>query len=167
MATVIPAGLTWCSWPARTGRAAGGSTRIASRGPGRYRVVAGEPALLSDLRARYQAEAGSSSDADAFARYVRRAAVVTLERAERRLIGDRYKVPRLVAEQITDRPAFRAELSALAVRLGLTEQEVDASAAAGARHPSWSRSRSRGGDRPVVRRHAPALHRRDLDRRGR
>ena len=104
--------------------------RIASRGPGRYRVVAGEPALLSDLRARYQAEAGSSSDADAFARYVRRAAVVTLERAERRLIGDRYKVPRLVAEQITDRPAFRAELSALAVRLGLTEQEVDARVAA-------------------------------------
>lgn len=104
--------------------------RIASRGPGRYRIVAGEPALLSDLRARYQAEAGSSSDADAFARYVRRAAVVTLERAERRLIGDRYKVPRLVAEQITDRPAFRAELSALAVRLGLTEQEVDAGAAA-------------------------------------
>ncbi len=104
--------------------------RIASRGPDRYRIVAGEPALLSELRARYQAEAGSTSDADAFARYVRRAAVVTLERAERRLVGDRYKVPRLVAEQITDRPAFRAELSALAVRLGLTEQEVDARVAA-------------------------------------
>jgi glycerol-3-phosphate O-acyltransferase len=107
---------------------------IARAEPDRYRIVAGEPALLSELRARHQAETGASDpedpDPDAFARYVRRAAVVALERAERRLIGDRYKVPRLVAEQITDRAAFRAELSALALRLELPEHEVRAQAAA-------------------------------------
>jgi glycerol-3-phosphate O-acyltransferase len=104
--------------------------RIASREPDRCRIVAGEPALLSELRTRHQAEAGSSADPETFARYVRRAAVVTLERAERRLIGDRYKVPRLVAEQITDGAAFRAELSALALRLGIPEPEVRLRAAA-------------------------------------
>jgi glycerol-3-phosphate O-acyltransferase len=114
--------------PRRPGRRR--QQHIASREPDRCRVVAGEPALLSDLYARQQAETGPSADPDAFARYVRRAAVVTLERAERRLIGDRYKVPRLVAEQITDRAAFRAELSALALRLELPEQEVRAQAAA-------------------------------------
>ena len=103
---------------------------IASREPDRCQIVAGEPALLSALRARQQAETGASVDPEAFARYVRRAAVVALERAERRLIGDRYKVPRLVAEQITDGAAFRAELSALALRLGVPEPEVRARAAA-------------------------------------
>ncbi len=103
---------------------------IASREPDRYRIVAGEPALLSELRARHQVETGLSADPEAFARYVRRAAVVTLERAERRLTGDRYKVPRLVAEQITDGAAFRAELSALALRLGTSEPEVRVRAAA-------------------------------------
>ena len=103
---------------------------IASQEPGRCRIVAGEPALLSELRARHQAEAGSAAGPESFARYVRRAAVVALERAERRLTGDRYKVPRLVAEQIIDGAAFRAELSALAVRLGLPEPEVRARAEA-------------------------------------
>ena len=103
---------------------------IARREPDRCQIVAGEPALLSELRTRQQAETGTSSgpaaDPEALARYVRRAAVVTLERAERRLTGDRYKVPRLVAEQITDGAAFRAEVSALARRLGLGEPEVRA-----------------------------------------
>ncbi len=101
---------------------------IASREPDRFRIVVGESALLSALRTRQQAETGASADPEAFARYVRRAAVVALERAERRLIGDRYKVPRLVAEQIADGAAFRAELSALALRLGLPESEVRAQA---------------------------------------
>jgi glycerol-3-phosphate O-acyltransferase len=103
---------------------------IARREPDRCRIVAGEPALLSELRARHQAETGLSADPEAFARYVRRAAVVALERAERRLTGDRYKVPRLVAEQITDGAAFQAELSALARRLGTAEAEVRVQAAA-------------------------------------
>ncbi len=103
---------------------------IARREPDRCQIVAGEPALLSELRTRYQAETGKSQDPEAFARYVRRAAVVTLERAERRLIGDRYKVPRLVAEQITDGAAFRAQLSALALRLGIPELEARARAEA-------------------------------------
>jgi glycerol-3-phosphate O-acyltransferase len=74
--------------PRRPGRRR--QRHIASVDPDRYRVVAGEAALLTDLRKRYQAEVGSVTGPEAFARYVRRAAVVTLERAERSLIGDRY-----------------------------------------------------------------------------
>jgi glycerol-3-phosphate O-acyltransferase len=103
---------------------------IASREPDRFQIVVGESALLSALRTRQQAETGASADPEALARYVRRAAVVALERAERRVIGDRYKVPRLVAEQIADGAAFRAELCALALRLGLPEPEVRAQASA-------------------------------------
>ena len=38
---------------------------------------------------------------------------MTLERAERRLRGARYKVPRFVREEILRRPAFRASLARL------------------------------------------------------
>ncbi len=41
---------------------------IASREPGRCQIVAGEPALLSALRARQQAETGAPADPEAFAR---------------------------------------------------------------------------------------------------
>jgi glycerol-3-phosphate O-acyltransferase len=122
------AGQIWRSWPTRDGRRR--QRRIASVDPDRYRVVAGEAAFLTDLRTGYEAEVGSVTGPEAFARYVRRAAVVTLERAERSLIGDRYKVPRLVAEQIMDRAAFREELSALALRLNIPELEVRIRAAA-------------------------------------
>lgn len=98
--------------------------RIADREPDRYRVIAGEPATLADLRRRYEEETQREPEPVAFARYVRRAAVVTLARSERQVIGERYKVPRLVAEQILDRAAYREELADLAKELDLTEEEI-------------------------------------------
>lgn len=97
---------------------------IVDREPDRYRVIAGEPATLSDLRKRYETETQGPSDPVAFARYVRRAAVVTLARSERQIIGERYKAPRLVAEQILDRAAYCEELAELAMELELTEDEI-------------------------------------------
>jgi glycerol-3-phosphate O-acyltransferase len=101
---------------------------LAEHSPERYRVVAGEPATLADLRARHARETGSTAggtqDAEAFARFVRRAAVLTLERARRRLIGDRYKVPRLVAEQISDSAPFQRRLAELATELNLPLDQV-------------------------------------------
>ena len=64
--------------------------RLAARSPERQRVLTGAPALLSDLRRRHRGTSGSRADDPAdFARFVRRAAIVTLERAERSFIGDR------------------------------------------------------------------------------
>ena len=55
------------------------------------------------------------------AEFVARQAALALERAERKLRGARYKVPRLVEEEILDRPAFRGELSRLARQAGGSE----------------------------------------------
>lgn len=88
--------------------------RIADREPDRVRVVVGEPATVEDLRRRCVEETGGAEALDAF---VRRQAVVACDRAERQIIGDRYKVPRLVAEQILASVRFREELEQLARRL--------------------------------------------------
>jgi glycerol-3-phosphate O-acyltransferase len=89
--------------------------RIAEREPDRVQVTAGEPATTSDLRGRCRAETGSEDD---LAGFVRRQAAVACDRAERQVVGDRYKVPRLVTDQILASARFRGQLEELATRLG-------------------------------------------------
>ena len=89
-------------WPSR-------QKRIARREPDRCPVVVGRPATAGDLRARWKHEAGASGGPAGFAAFVARQATLACDRAERRLIGDRYKVPRLVAEQITASARFREQ----------------------------------------------------------
>lgn len=99
---------------------------LVGRGADRYRIVVARPASLNELRDQFAAEHGSdAAEAANLARYITRRAVVALERAERAVIGDRYKVPRLVAEQIMDSSAFRRRLDSLASDLGLSRSEVD------------------------------------------
>ena len=91
--------------------------RIARREPDRARVVLAEPATVAALRERW---GGTGS----FAAFVTRQARLALERAERPLLGYRYKVPKHVVEAISDKPEFRREVAALASRLELPEPEV-------------------------------------------
>ncbi len=91
--------------------------RIARREPDRARVVLAEPATVAALRERW---GGTGS----FAAFVTRQARLALERAERPLLGYRYKVPKHVVEAIEDKREFRREVAALAARLELTEPEV-------------------------------------------
>ncbi|WP_280336386.1 glycerol-3-phosphate 1-O-acyltransferase [Nocardia wallacei] len=95
--------------------------RLVAKTPDRHLVLTGQPARLSELRANNAAVAGS---AEPFARAVVRAGIVALERAERGVIGDRYKVPRLVAEEILDTPEFLRRLDAIALHTGSTSREV-------------------------------------------
>ena len=88
--------------------------RIAEREPDRVHVIPGEPARLSELRARFAAEVGPAEPDEAFGAFVARQALLACERADRALIGDRYKVPRLVAEQITASARFRERVAAIA-----------------------------------------------------
>ncbi len=97
--------------------------RIARREPDRARVTAGEGARASELRTRFRRLSGAQSD-DAFTAFVQREATVTVERSERALVGDRYKVPRLVAEQITASARFGTEVAKLADRLGRPAEDV-------------------------------------------
>ncbi|WP_280501513.1 glycerol-3-phosphate 1-O-acyltransferase [Nocardia farcinica] len=100
--------------------------RLARKAPDRHVVLTGAPALLSDLRANNPEAAAlhAAGSGEPFARAVVRAAVVALERAERTVIGDRYKVPRLVAEEILDSPEFLRRLELIADQSGADSQEV-------------------------------------------
>jgi glycerol-3-phosphate O-acyltransferase len=103
--------------------------RIVRREPDRYRVVVAEPARVSELRTRFGEQAGAAGGPEAFTDFVRRQATLALERAERAVIGDRYKVPRLVAEQILGSARFRDELLVHAHRTGAELAEVTEQAA--------------------------------------
>ncbi len=92
--------------------------------PDRAVVVAGEPARESELRDRYRTRALDAGEVGGFASFVVRQAHLSLERAERRLRGARYKVPRFVREEILARPSFRGALVRLARELGVPESKL-------------------------------------------
>jgi glycerol-3-phosphate O-acyltransferase len=82
-----------------------------------------EPATVAELSRRWDG-AGSLAD------FVAAQAQLALDRAERRVVGDRVKVPRQVVEAIEASPEFRREVRALAERLERPEEEVLAEAVA-------------------------------------
>jgi glycerol-3-phosphate O-acyltransferase len=103
---------------------------IARRELDRCRIVAGEPAPASELRQRWRhAMGGAVGETTGFAEFVARQAALALERAERRLRGARYKVPRFVHEDILARPAFRGGVAQLARQTGRREARVAREAA--------------------------------------
>ncbi|MHB8693692.1 MAG: glycerol-3-phosphate 1-O-acyltransferase [Solirubrobacteraceae bacterium] len=89
-------------------------SRIAANEPDRVHVVPGEPARISEMRNRFVDEVGQDDSSEAFHSFVARQAWLACERADRALIGDRYKVPRLVAEQITASARFREQVAQIA-----------------------------------------------------
>jgi glycerol-3-phosphate O-acyltransferase len=98
---------------------------VKRRHPERCRIVAGEPAPLSQLRERWQRAVGTdAAQTTGLADFVALQATLALERAERRLRGTRYKVPRFVRENIEARPSFRGGVARLAHELGKPEQRV-------------------------------------------
>jgi len=102
----------------------------ARRHPTRARVVAGEPARLSELRQAWRERGGQDeTETTGLAEFVAHRAALALERTERRLRGARYKVPRLVREDILMRPSFRGGIARLARELGQPEQKVAEEAA--------------------------------------
>jgi glycerol-3-phosphate O-acyltransferase len=98
---------------------------ILRRAPDRCAIVAGEPAPASELRARWRDACGTDvAQTTGFAEFVARQAALALERAERRLRGARYKVPRLVHEDVLGRPSFRGGIAQLARETGRSEARV-------------------------------------------
>lgn len=92
--------------------------------PDRVRVITGEAASVAEVRARWVAERVTGSDSPvAFAEYVSLQAMLTLEVAERRVRGNRYKVPRFVAEDLLSSASYQTRLGELARKTG--EDEVD------------------------------------------
>src|SRR5262245_22977455 len=98
---------------------------IQRRQPDRCRVVVGEPASEAELRERWRRAGGAdASQTTGLAEFIARQAVLALERAERTLRGARYKVPRLLHEDVLGRPSFRGGIQRLAGSLGRTPASV-------------------------------------------
>ncbi len=98
---------------------------IARFSPDRVRVIAGEPAPVSDLRERWRAACGRDvAETMGLAAFVARQAALALDRAERKVRGDRYKVPRFLHEEILARPSFEGGLDRLAREEGIDPSRV-------------------------------------------
>ncbi len=83
--------------------------------PDRTRVVVGEPAPVEALRDRWQTAIGNHlAETVGLDRFVERQAALALDRAERRLRGGRYKIPRFLKEEILAHPAFQGGLARIA-----------------------------------------------------
>ncbi len=137
--TLVPVRVSWSTMPATSRRPVEMLAHLTPRlpfgplqagllkqSPGRADVVHGEPATVAELRARWDAETGGLTP---FTAYVARAAALACDRAERKLVGDRYKVPREVVEQISASTAFREQVEVLAATLGRSAAEVATDAA--------------------------------------
>lgn len=92
---------------------------------GRSAVLTAAPAPVSELRFRWKQSVGDhDAEISGFATFVARQATLALERAERGVIGNRYKVPHHVRAEITARVPWRSGISALADRLGRDRSDV-------------------------------------------
>ncbi len=88
--------------------------------PGRLKLIAARGALSSDLTADYE----SSGEIDGIAAFVTRRVWRTLDQAERKLVGNRYKISRFVPEAILSRKDFVEQVDGYA-----REAEVDSDVA--------------------------------------
>jgi glycerol-3-phosphate O-acyltransferase len=82
---------------------------ILRNDPHRARVVAGEPAKVSELRQQWRDTTVGENERD-FAQFVTRRAILAMERAEYRILGPQYKSPRLLKPEILASTRFRAGL---------------------------------------------------------
>jgi glycerol-3-phosphate O-acyltransferase len=94
--------------------------QILKKDPDRCRVLAAEPARLSELKERF----AKAPTEDGFGAFVGRQAQLALARAERALVGLQYKVPRLVVEEIETSAKFRERIAELAKYLDRPQEEV-------------------------------------------
>lgn len=87
--------------------------------PDRIRIVVGNSATLGELRERWvQARTDRPDHPHGFAEYVALQGRLALEVAERRVRGNRYKVPRMLAEDLLGSARFQLGLARLAERTG-------------------------------------------------
>lgn len=83
--------------------------RILRKDPSRARVVAGEPAKVSELRQQWSDTTVAENPRD-FAHFVIRRAILAIERVELRLLGPEYKSPRLIKPEMLASTRFREGL---------------------------------------------------------
>ncbi|MPZ51991.1 MAG: hypothetical protein GEU79_04530 [Acidimicrobiia bacterium] len=86
--------------------------------PDRIAVVVGEGAHSSELAGAYAA----TDEVVTFREFATRRAWLSLERAERKLRGNRYKIPKFLHEELTTRPEFGDGAIQFGTERGLSEK---------------------------------------------
>ncbi|MGK2880808.1 MAG: glycerol-3-phosphate 1-O-acyltransferase [Mycobacterium sp.] len=86
--------------------------RILRKDPTRARVVAGEPAKVSELRQQWL-EQTTGENLREFGRFVLRRAALAVERIELRLLGPEYKSPRLITDELMASARFMKGLDTI------------------------------------------------------
>jgi glycerol-3-phosphate O-acyltransferase len=97
--------------------------RILRTHPDRVRILQGASARVSQLSSRFRTVTGGGDEQE-FGAFVRRQGVLALERAERAIVGERYKAAKMVPEEVLSSARLRQRLEALAQELGRRPQEV-------------------------------------------
>lgn len=114
---------------------------IYRREPDRCHLVAADGSDTPDLVSRYSSARSDETLAESVtspaqddsrqqAEFILRQAILSLERAERRQRGARYKVPRLVADLVLERADFVSELRAIAAQESISLEDARKEAAA-------------------------------------
>ncbi len=103
--------------------------RILAEEPERVRVLRGDGARIDAVRADALRSWGEAVEGDALAAFVRRQALVVLDRVERNARGARYKVPRLLPEDVFANREFRTRLWQVAQEADRDPAEVESEAA--------------------------------------
>jgi glycerol-3-phosphate O-acyltransferase len=85
---------------------------ILRKDPSRARVVAGEPAKVSELRQQWRENTVGETQQD-FARFVLRRAALAVERIELRLLGPAYKSPQLITDELMASSRFMKGLEGI------------------------------------------------------
>ncbi len=92
---------------------------ILTRHPDRCRIVVGAPARRSDLEKRWSQPTGRGpADGTSFGEFVALQAWLSLERAERSIRGQRYKVPKFLREDLFWSRPFQSGVERLAHESG-------------------------------------------------
>ena len=95
--------------------------RILRADPSRARCIAGKPATLGDLKQGFADQFTRSKVDASLGEYVAKRAGLTLDVAERRLRGGRYKVPRQVAHEIRASERYRLGVLEISAQTGESE----------------------------------------------
>jgi glycerol-3-phosphate O-acyltransferase len=99
---------------------------LEARGRDTYEVVAATGAALGELKRRLLERPGVERiDRNSLAGFIYRSAFLALERSERSRKGARYKIPRMISEEVLGRPRVVAELRAISSETGRSMSSIE------------------------------------------
>jgi len=94
--------------------------------PERLRIVMGEEALSSEIQRAWETDARGQDAGSSLGEFTATRAWLALERAERKLRGSRYKVPKFPIETLIERPSFVRGLATLSKDAGVSYNQMTA-----------------------------------------